>query len=73
MEKNDLFELLSQINGVYIPGDSKQSYLNEQFKYSIQSVLDWAQQHNSEKAQHFPVIAMGYGFAAMLESQMENG
>jgi len=34
----------------------------------VAEVLAWAQNHNSAEASHFPVVAMGYGFAAMIES-----
>lgn len=63
--------MLEQINGVYIPGDTKMSYLNSEYQFTILNVLSWAQRHNSVDDGHFPVAAMGYGFAAMIESQLE--
>jgi hypothetical protein len=68
MEETALHKLLEQINGIYIPGDTKQSYLNTEYQYQIMSILAWAQNHNSDLGgdQHFPVVAVGYGLPAML-------
>jgi len=30
--------------------------------------LEWSQRHNTQEFGHFPVVAMGYGFSAMIES-----
>ena len=35
MSTRQLSKLLSQLNGVYIPGDTKQSYLNEEYHLAI--------------------------------------
>jgi hypothetical protein len=42
LSRNELKEKLEQLNGFYIPGDTKQSYLNQEYQYSIMTVLQWA-------------------------------
>jgi hypothetical protein len=66
MEKDELIRLLEQLNGVYIPGDTKQTYLDSGFLETVSKILFWAQEHNSEEGKHFPIVATGYGFTAML-------
>lgn len=69
LSRIELKAKLEQLNGFYIAGDTKESYLNAEYQYAVVTVLSWAQQHNSVEEAHFPVVSMGYGFAAMLESQ----
>ena len=73
MEPTELTNLLGQLNGVYIPGDTKTTYNSLEFQIAVLNVLSWAQKHNSDERDegHFPVVAMGYGLAAMLESQLD--
>lgn len=63
---------LSQINGLYIPGDSKSliSHGNLEYTKAIQRMLKWAQLHNRAESQHFPVLGVGYGALALMKSQM---
>lgn len=65
-------QLLSQINGVYIPGDSKSLIQkgNFQFTQAVRRILKWAQHHNEKESSHFPILGVGYGALAMLKSQM---
>ena len=73
MEPSELIKLLEQLNGVYIPGDTKTTYNSREYQIAVLNALSWAQKHNSDERDdgHFPVIAMGYGLAAMLESQLD--
>lgn len=66
--EKELVNLLEQLNGFYIPGDTKQTYLDTEVQVQIAKILLWAQIHNTDEAQHFPIIAMGYGMPAMLQS-----
>ena len=70
MDDQELMELLAQLNGLYIPGDTKETFDNEQYIYAVKLALDWAQQHNMEEGKHFPVIGNSYGMLAMLKSQL---
>ena len=60
---------LSQLNGVYIPGDTRTSFEDPLFNYQVGTILSWAQDHNSDESRHFPVVGMGYGYLSMLQSQ----
>lgn len=69
LDEKELVNLLEQINGLYIPGDTKQTYLDPEVQIQVAKILRWAQEHNSDHAQHFPVVTMGYGMPTMLQSQ----
>ncbi|TNV85189.1 hypothetical protein FGO68_gene9085 [Halteria grandinella] len=64
LDANQLNSLLSQLNGVYIPGDSADVLTNERYLSSIKSILLWAQSHNTDS--HFPLIAVGYGYLGLM-------
>lgn len=48
MDKDEMIRLLEQLNGVYIPGDTKQTYLDAEFLETVSKILFWAQEHNSD-------------------------
>ena len=60
---------LASINGVYIPGDTKQSYEDEQYLTAIRRILAWAGEHNQKEDSHFPIVAVSWGMLAMLRTQ----
>lgn len=62
--------LLASLNGLYIPGDTKDSFDNAQYTYVVELALDWVQQHNKEEGNHFPVVGNSYGMLTMLRSQL---
>jgi hypothetical protein len=66
----ELKMVLKQINGLYIPGDSKSlvQHGNFQFTNAVSTVLLWAQTHNEEDNSHFPIMGVGYGFMALIRS-----
>lgn len=68
----ELKKLFSQINGLYIPGDSKSlvNNANKEFAMTIRKITKWAQIHNEKESQHFPILGVGYGMMAMLKSQI---
>ena len=68
-----LRELLGSLNGLYIPGDTMDSFEDYQFISSVKNVLDWVQNHNMQEGQHFPVIGNSYGMLSMLKSQLPVG
>lgn len=59
---------LASINGVYIPGDTKQSYEDEQYLTAIRRILAWAGDHNQKEDSHFPIVAVSWGMLAMLRT-----
>lgn len=74
MNDEDLEKMLSQLNGLYIPGDSKTLVTDSQWGYTkmVRRILRWAQRHNEVESQHFPILAVGYGALAMIRSQMKD-
>ncbi len=60
---------LSNINGVYIPGDSKESYEDEQYLSAVRSILAFSSDENLDDQKHFPVVGVSWGMLAMLKSQ----
>lgn len=66
----ELFELFASLNGLYIPGDTKDSFDNSQFIYAVKLALDWAQNHNMQEGNHFPIVGNSYGMLSMLKSQL---
>ena len=68
-----LKDQLERINGLYIPGDSADlvtSGGNLAYTKKVQKILSWAQVHNNKSNKHFPIFGVGYGFLAMIKSQM---
>ena len=63
---------MKEINGLYIPGDSKTlvQHVNLDFTNAVETVLLWAQLHNEQSNSHFPIMGVGYGFLSMIRSQM---
>ena len=59
---------LPSINGVYIPGDTKQSYEDEQYLTTVRRILGWASEHNLKDDSHFPIVAVSWGMLAMLRT-----
>lgn len=68
----ELNYMLENINGLYIPGDSKSLVQGENVKFTdnLRKIMKWAQLHNEQEFKHFPVLAVGYGFLSLMKSQM---
>lgn len=73
MDRHKLDPLLSQLNGLYIPGDTKLSFTNEDYTAQLAHVLSWMQDHNLDDSQHFPLIANSWGFMGLMKSQLRGG
>lgn len=72
-DDESLRELLSSLNGLYIPGDTMDSFDDYKFISSVKNALDWVQEHNMQEGKHFPVIGNSYGMLSMLKSQLPVG
>ena len=70
----ELHYMLENINGLYIPGDSKALLGggDEQYTMSLRKMLQWAQRHNEKESNHFPVLGVGYGSLALIKSQLND-
>ena len=72
MSQKELKKELEQLNGVYIPGDTKVAYLDGEFINTVGNILNWAEKHNNHESQHFPVVGVSWGMMSMLKSQMRD-
>lgn len=72
LDEDKIKEILNQINGLYIPGDSPSLVTdgNWDFTKTVRKILKWSQQHNELESSHFPILGVGYGTLAMMRSQM---
>jgi phosphoribosylformylglycinamidine (FGAM) synthase-like amidotransferase family enzyme len=61
---------LKQLNGLYIPGNSKTLVSHGDYPYTktVQRILRWAQVHNEVEDQHFPIMGIGYGMLSLIKS-----
>lgn len=61
-----LMDLLKQINGIYIPGDSDLILSNVKYMSTLNTIYQWAQDQNVQSTNHFPVMAVSWGYIAMI-------
>lgn len=63
---------LKQLNGLYIPGNSKTLVAHGDFPFTkaVQKILRWAQAYNDKDDQTFPIMGVGYGMLSLIKSQM---
>jgi hypothetical protein len=52
--------MLSQVNGIYIPGDSDVAVNNERYMWAFDSIVEYVFERNLKS--HFPMYVMGNGF-----------
>lgn len=72
MTEKELKKELKQLNGVYIPGDSKQAFMDPEFVYRVGEILAWAHDHNNGESNHFPIVGVSWGMMSMIKSQMKD-
>ena len=60
---------LASISGVYIPGDTKQSFEDDQYLAQVHRIVEFASKHNREEDKHFPVVGVSWGMLSLLKSQ----
>ena len=58
-EKDDLYELLDQVSGIYFHGDSVEATQSKRFQAAFGNVLAYAFEHNHDKYDYFPVFMLG--------------
>lgn len=66
LHPNALEALLEQVNGVYIPGNSASNLDNAKYMSAVLTILTWAQEHNTIKDKHFPLLFVENGYLALL-------
>ena len=72
MPLKEMKKELAQLNGVYIPGDTRQAFMDPEYIYMVGDILSWAETHNNKESFHFPVVGVSWGMMSMLKSQMRD-
>ena len=70
--EEELLELLSQISGLYVPGDSHQSITDEKYKESFLTSMMFAEAKAFEDQVHFPVFLMGNSLQTYIRSKSKS-
>ena len=65
----ELRKEFANLNGIYIPGDTKDSYENEQYLSAVKEILAFASTENLDSDKHWPVVAVSWGMLSLLRSQ----
>lgn len=59
MDSNeDIEEILNQVNGVYLPGDSIKAIINKKYQKAFTTVLNYVKTANRAN-DYFPMFMMG--------------
>lgn len=61
-----LIKILKQVNAVYIPGESDILLQNPKYMDTISKILEFASQAHRDPNNHFPVMAVSYGYLAVI-------
>ena len=54
-----ILEILGQVNGVYMPGDSHKLISNRNYIQAFATICNYAEQQYMTKEDYFPVFFMG--------------
>jgi hypothetical protein len=54
-----ILEILGQVNGVYMPGDSHKLISNRNYIQAFAAICNYAEQQYMTKEDYFPVFFMG--------------
>ena len=65
LPEKELIELLSQVNGLYAPGDNRACLDNPDYVAATEVILKYAKEQN-EYYNSFPVVFMNWSFNLML-------
>jgi len=60
---------LASLNGIYIPGDSKDSYDDSLHMNAVKQILAFVSEENGKEDKHYPVMGVSYGMLSILKSQ----
>ena len=71
LPEKELLELLSKLNGLYVPGDNKACLDNPDYVLTVESVLKYAKEQN-EFYNSFPVVFLNWSFNLMLNLNSHN-
>jgi len=71
MPVQKLIRELSNLNGVYIPGDSKQGFEDEDYLNAIKTIMTFISEENLDDEKHFPLVGVSWGMLSLLKCQLE--
>lgn len=54
----EIEEILNEVNGIYLPGDSSKAIVNQQYQETFSTILNYVKEHNANK-DYFPMFMMG--------------
>lgn len=64
-----LLKELESLNGIYIPGDTKDSFEDEQYLNAVRQIVQFVSDENLNDDKHFPLVAVSWGMLALLKTQ----
>lgn len=67
---NEMRQLLDNLNGLYIHGDSQKSIVNPQFQEVFAYLMDYVKTKNIVNNIHFPVFLMGNSLNTFLKYRL---
>ena len=66
-------ELLNQLNGVYLPGDSHNTITDEDYKSAFVQTLAYVENATFEEKEHFPMFLMGNSLQTLVRARQASG
>ena len=67
MSEKKLLKELNSLSGVYIPGDSKESFENEEYLNVIKTIMAFTSDENLKDDKHYPLTAVSWGMLSLLK------
>ena len=71
MSEEKIRKELGSLSGVYIPGDSKESFENEEFLDAVRTIISFVSEENLQEEKHFPLVTVSWGMLSLLKCQLE--
>jgi len=69
LSTEDRFELMDQLNGVYMPGDSHMTVTDSAYKAAFVETLLYQEKATHEDKEHFPVFLMGNSLQTLVRAR----
>lgn len=58
-DKEAILDMLRQVNGVYLPGDSQVAITHPKYRQTFQAIVDYVEETNQANEDYFPMFLMG--------------
>lgn len=71
MKETDLLDLLAQVNGLYLPGDSQLAVTDEKYREAFLAAMTFAEDQAYIDKEHFPVFMMGNTLQTYVRSKQQ--